>query len=202
MGLLLTSHLLAEMGAESNFTFSSLCLFSPVPDGHCFLLRADSSWLSPHHGQSCRSSSANFVLIFDLCPLPATPIAHILSIHTHTHTHTHTHACCLLPAPPCRARAIPAFKSRSSLCTVVPSQTGRLCPRTRALSATERLTWSPILPSLEKPHVTGGPGHPWGLHLPGRRRIQRTQGWRYCWAHLSQRLVLFLFLISAPLHRR
>ena len=64
--------------------------------------------------------SANFVLIFDLCPLPATPIAHILSINTHTHTHTHTQACCLLPAPPCRARAIPAFKSRSSLCTVVP----------------------------------------------------------------------------------
>ena len=99
MGLLQTSHLLAEMGAESNFTFSTLCLFSPVPDGHCFLLRADSSWLSPHHRQSCRSSSANFVLIFDLCPLPATPIAHILSIHTHTHTHTHTPAACSLPLP-------------------------------------------------------------------------------------------------------
>ena len=80
---------------------------------------------------------------------------------------------------------------------------GRLCPGTRVLSATGRLTPPPILPSLEKPHVTlvaqgilGGPidqagagyREPGGGDTAG---LIFLRGWFF-----------FFFLISAPLHRR
>ena len=160
---------------------SSLCLFRRVPDGRCFLLRVGSSWLSPRHGQACPSSSANLVFIFDLCPLPSTPTAHILSPHTHTHTHTHTPAACTVPACSLLATCLAAFKSRSSLCPVVPGQMGRLCPGTRGGCAQGRgfsapLGGSPRPPSfhLWKSHTS----HWWpgaSLGAPSTRQAQDTE---------------------------